>query len=219
VDPGNPYSKLILLSEAPMPSKTTEFYNRTARDFSDDTLALDMSEFYARFLPKIPPGGRILDVGCGPGRDSKFFLEKGFEVTALDPSEEMVRMASEFTGIEVLQFKAEEINFHSEFDGIWCCASLLHVPQDEILPVLENIKTALKPNGILYCSFKYGGDHSRIKGDRLFNDQTEDSFKKLLKQIPELQSQELWVTNDIRPGREEEQWLNCLISAQETRKM
>jgi 2-polyprenyl-3-methyl-5-hydroxy-6-metoxy-1,4-benzoquinol methylase len=85
------------------------------------------------------PGGRILDAGCGPGRDALAFAERGYELIAFDASTAMVRVARERVGsrIVVHLMRFEDLNGQSEFDGIWACASLLHVPLTSSLPQLR----------------------------------------------------------------------------------
>lgn len=124
--------------------KTLEYYNRTAQDYTADTLHADVSGLYPFFLTHLPPNATILDLGCGPGRDSKCFLEKGYRVLSIDGSEELCKIASTHTGQPVLCQTFEALDYTQEFDGVWACASLLHVPKTRLPKVLENISRALK---------------------------------------------------------------------------
>ena len=163
-----------------------------------------------RFWRICPQPEKILDAGCGSGRDSKFFLEKGFSVVAFDNSPNMVRHSAEYTGQEVLLMSFDDIEFKNNFDGIWACASVLHVPENNISTVLSKLTDALKDSGIIYTSFKYG-ENEGIRNGRFFADYTEERFDQLLAVIPKLELIQYWKTSDLRPGRSEENWLNILL--------
>lgn len=191
-------------------SDTTRYYNQNAEKYVEETLDLDLGVLYAPFLTHIPSKGKILDAGCGSGRDTLYFREKGFTVVPFDSSSEMVRIASEITGDTVLLMSFQELEYRDEFDGIWACSSLLHVPKAEMDDVMERISRALKTGGILYSSFKYG-DGEIISGSRLFSNYTEDSFSLLIKNHPSLRVEQLWMTEDVRTDRKGEFWLNGLV--------
>ena len=188
-----------------------EFYNLNASQFAADTTNVDMSALYARFLPKLPPDGIILDAGCGTGRDSRFFLAKGFTVCAFDASTEMVRLARELTGLDVRlsTFLSYQSDIH--FDGIWACASLLHIAEAELAVTFNHLGSLLKSRGVLYCSFKLGSGEVQRDG-RCFTQMTADRLGVVLSDT-RLKIAEYWVTADARPGRKHEQWLNALLEA------
>ena len=117
-------------------NKTIEYYNNNASEYYDQTAAVDLHDKYERFLRYIPEGGRIMDVGCGSGRDALAFLKAGYEVDAFDGSAQMCRIASERTGISVRQLRFEEVEGEEMYDGIWACASLLHVHAKDLPAVL-----------------------------------------------------------------------------------
>jgi SAM-dependent methyltransferase len=189
---------------------TSGYYDQNAQKYVQDTLALDLSNLYEPFLELIPSKGRILDAGCGSGRDTLYFREKGFTVLPFDSSTEIVRIASEIIGDTVLMMSFQELEFKDEFDGIWACSSLLHVPKAEMDDVMERISRALKTGGILYTSFKYGSGEI-ISGLRMFNNYTEESFSLLIKKHPSLRIEKIWKTEDVRPDRNGEFWLNALL--------
>jgi len=189
---------------------TTNYYDNNARDYFDSTVDMDMVPLYERFLPYVPVGGTILDAGCGSGRDSKEFLRRGYVVTAIDASAEMVRLASAYTGLPVHHLRFEEMKFASVFDGIWASASLLHVPRASMHAALERLIAALKTGGICYMSYKLG-DGERTEGGRYFNDQNEESLTKALSGFPNVSIVEMWTAQDRRPDRADLLWLNCII--------
>ena len=188
-----------------------EFYNKNAIVFFEGSVNADMSATYDEFLKQVKPAGKILDAGCGSGRDTKYFLNKEYTVTALDASDEMVHLSTELTGQETLKMTFQEINFNEEFDGIWACASLLHISKAEIDDVLNKLVKALKPKGILFASFKYGETES-MKEDRLFNSYTEETLKSQFEKHKELEIINVWKTQDVRPDRIDEYWVSIVCS-------
>ena len=104
----------------------------------------------------------------------------------------------------------QELDAVEQYDGIWACSSILHLPLDELVLVLGKMAKALTPQGIIYTSFKYGNFAGERNG-RYFTDMTEDSFAALMQNITLLEIEEQWITSDIRPGRGEEKWLNIIL--------
>ena len=192
---------------------TLEYYNQNAMSFVQGTKDVDFKIIQENFIKRVPEGSNILDFGCGSGRDTKYFLEQGYQVTAIDGSEELCKIASEYTGIQVKQMLFQELNEINVYDGIWACSSILHLPIKELELVLKKIAIALKENGVLYTSFKYGTFAGERNG-RYFTDMTENTFKELLLKVPELVIEDVTITTDVRPGRGEEQWLNLILRKQ-----
>lgn len=193
-----------------MSDPTRTYYSENAQEFYDSTVNLDMGYQYKSFLKMIPKSGKILDAGCGSGRDSHYFKKKGYIVVAFDYSEALVKLASDLIGSSVLHMSFNDVAFIEEFDGVWACASLLHVPKNEMQGVIAKLAKALKPDGILYVSFKYG-DKEEVRKGRLFSDYTESSFQALIKNISSLKIIKHWKTEDVRPKRKGEYWLNVLM--------
>jgi len=189
----------------------SNYYNKYSEKYFNDTVQVDVSELYKPFLDRLPDKAIILDAGCGSGRDSLFFLNNGFDVTAIDASSEMAKLASEYIGFPVSVMFFQDIDWIEKFDAIWACATLLHVPQKEILSVFEKLSTSLKSNGFIDGSFKYGSGERYTKEGRIFLDMNEDDLSNIIKQIPTLSIEKLWTTNDVRPGREHEKWLNFIV--------
>ncbi|GFR36427.1 class I SAM-dependent methyltransferase [Thermobrachium celere] len=189
---------------------TIEYYNKNALDFYENTKNANMQQLYTFFLKYLDKGDKILDLGCGSGRDTKYFLDNGYDVIALDASIEMVKLSSELTGKQTLHMTFNDMYFENEFDGIWACASLLHVPRNEIDDVLLKIKRALKNNGILFASFKYG-DKEEFRNGRFFNYYEENSFRELLNKHKYFVLEETLITADVRQGREDEKWFSVIL--------
>ena len=189
---------------------TIDYYNNHAHEYTASTQGIDMGEFYERFEKYLSPHAHVLDLGCGSGRDSLHFYQCGYEVTAIDPSSAMCLRTKELVNIPVFQMAAEDMTFEKEFDGIWACASLLHVSALDIVDVLKVVVTALKSEGVLYCSWKYGGAE-RVEDGRFFSDNTEDTIKKIVRQIDGVEVIEIWVTDDLRNYKTLPRWLNVIM--------
>jgi 2-polyprenyl-3-methyl-5-hydroxy-6-metoxy-1,4-benzoquinol methylase len=189
---------------------TLTYYNQNAEHFANSTRYIDMSELYQAFLPYINTQGLILDAGCGSARDAAYFKSQGFNVNAFDASQELAELASAYLQQEVEVKRFQELDEKNLYDGIWCCASLLHVPKEALLTVFLNLETALKNNGVLYVSFKYG-THERLHNGRAFTDLNEEALVTLLDELPQLSLIKSWQTTDQRPERDSEIWLNALI--------
>ena len=125
---------------------------------------------------------RYTDFGCGSGRDSKYFLENGYEVEAIDGSIEMCKLASEYIGQDVKCMKFEELNEEDTYDGIWACSSILHVTKEELPKILEKMINALKQDGIIYTSFKKGKGYE-IKEGKYYNFLTKEELESILEKL------------------------------------
>ncbi len=172
---------------------STDYYDNNAEIFTERTFAHDMSDIYNQFLALLPKKASILDAGCGPGRDAIYFKNLGHDVTAFDASIEMVKISTQKLGQPTLLQSLQDLAFENQFDGVWASASLLHVPFNELKNVFEKIQRSLKPNGILYFSFKYGNDERRVEG-RTFYDMDEMSILPYLKGLFEVLK--IWKTAD-----------------------
>ena len=189
---------------------TIDYYNRNVQDFVDRTVSVDFTRIQKVFLELLPRDARILDFGCGSGRDTKYFLDCGYQVDAMDGSIELCRAASEYTGIHVKRILFQELDEVEKYDGIWACASILHVKKTELPDIIRKMSLATKENGIIYISFKYG-DYEGEKNGRYFTDMTEISMKELLVDFPELKVEKQWITGDVRADRGDERWLNMIL--------
>ena len=193
-----------------MKNNSVKYYDDNAESFFENTVDADMSGQYQAFLREVPKGGHIFDFGCGTGRDSRYFLQQSYKVTAIDGSQRMCKMASEYIGQTVIHMLFAEIDYSKEFDGIWACASLLHVGKNEMSDLIRRLYQALKQDGILYVSYKYGIEE-REKDGRLFSDYTEDALDALFSREDGWKIRDWFITGDVRADREGEKWLNVLV--------
>lgn len=189
---------------------TLQYYNQHAKAYVDSTRDVEFSQTQERFVQYLKPGARILDFGCGSGRDTKYFRNRGFQVEAVDGSAEFVRIASDYTGINVRRMLFQDLDEVDRYDGVWACSSILHLPFAELEEVLGKMARALRRRGIVYTSFKYGTEEGGRSG-RYFTDMTEAKMAGLLERIPVYDVEEMWVTFDVRPGRGDERWLNMIL--------
>ena len=193
-----------------MNTKTIEYYNENVDKFVNDTQDVVFCATQDLFLSYLNEGDSILDLGCGSGRDTKYFLSKGYKVDATDGSEEICKVASDYTGINVKCLLFNELDEIDKYDGIWACASILHLDRDDLIDVFHRIARALKDNGILYTSFKYS-EFEGMRNGRYFTDFTIESFNEFQTNIPEFIIEKKWITRDVRAGREDEKWLNLIM--------
>lgn len=191
-------------------NKTLQYYNHHAKEFVLDTAAVEFEEKQNMMLKYLKPGAHILDLGCGSGRDSKAFIQKGYKVTAMDGSSELCKIASNYIGQKVICQEFKDLHESNEFDAVWACASILHIPSVDLLNIIGKIANALKIGGYFYASFKYG-DFEGERNGRYFTDLTEKRLRKLIEPFQELDIIETVITNDVRIGREDEKWLNIII--------
>ena len=192
-------------------SETINYYDKNVNTFFEATVSADMSEQYNFFEKYLYKGAALLDCGCGSGRDTKYFLEKGYDVIAIDGSKELCMKSSKLTGIDIKHMFFQDINFDKRFDGIWACASLLHLSKEDLIEGINKLKLAMTSRGVLYISYKYG-EFCGLRNGRYFLDLTEGVLNKIIGIVGGLKVKETYISVDVRPGRENEKWLNAIIT-------
>lgn len=186
------------------------YYDTNATEFLEDTLGANMESLYEVFIEKLPQNAVILDAGCGSGRDSLYFKNLGHRIIAMDASQEMCQFAGEYIGQSVLLCRFQDMHFKVLFDGIWACASLIHVPSSEMVSVLQRFNWYLNDDGVMYASFKYGDFEGEREG-RYYLDLTEESATKFFTEAG-FNIEKMWITNDVRANHVDEKWLNVLVN-------
>lgn len=189
---------------------TIKYYNDNAYQFFNNTVDVSFTKVQEDFLKYLPDKAYILDFGCGSGRDSKAFIKKGYKVDAIDGSEEMCRLAEKLLNQKVLCISFQDFVADKTYDGIWACASILHLDIDNIKKVLIKLREALRPNGYLYTSFKLG-DFNGFRNGRYFTYMTKDRVDELIKSVGGFDIVEMKVSSDARQEREDEQWINIIL--------
>ena len=160
---------------------TLSYYNENAKLYFEQTVKEDLKENYNRFLSKIAQNAYILDFGCGSGRDSRYFIEHGYRVKAIDGSAEMCKLSSNYINQKVECMKFNELNDEELYDAIWACSSILHVSKKELPSILAKMIRALKPEGVIYMSFKKGAGY-KIVEDKYYNFLTKQELEKILQE-------------------------------------
>ncbi len=187
-----------------------EYYDQNTTQFVNATIDADMTNVYAEFEKYIDLGGTILDLGCGSGRDSLYFYDKGYKVVAVDPSTAMCSETRKRVPIEVFLMRAEDIGFIEKFDAVWACASLIHVARENMRATVSKIIQALKCGGIFYSSWKYGHGE-QVRQGRYFAYFTEQELIDLFTSIDNLEVVRIWITEDTKVIKEHTRWLNFLV--------
>lgn len=191
-----------------------DYYDRHAITFIATTREVDMSDTRERFLAAVPsrPDGpaRILDAGSGSGRDALAFRVLGHHVRAFDASPAMVAATQAHSAVETRLMRFEDFAWEHSFEGIWACASLLHVADADLPGVVDRLAAHLVPDGALYLSFKRGTGE-RVKAGRRFTDMTAESLAALLDGSGAFHKPDIWESRDCRPDRASELWVNAVV--------
>ncbi|CDB16114.1 methyltransferase type 11 [Clostridium sp. CAG:221] len=191
---------------------TLDYYNKNSEEYFNSTLNVDMTNTYKEFLKLVPEGGKILDLGCGSGRDSMNFMKLGYEVTAVDGSKELAKKASALLGKEVIASTFEELELKEKFHGIWACASLLHIKREDLKTVLNNLYNNLEDNGVFYMSFKYGEKEYVDDKNRYFNCFTDESIISFINENTKYNILGLYITEDKLGRVNEVKWVNLICN-------
>ena len=187
----------------------SQYYEKHAKEYFDSTVEVDIKPLYERFLKYVPNGSRILDLGCGSGRDSKAFIDMGYQVSAIDSSPTLCKLAREYTGIDVQCADFLSLGSEPKYDAIWACASLLHASRTQLPVILENIRDTVVRGGAIYISFKHGEFEGERDG-RYYTDMTSERFREMLAEVNGLSITEEWYSEDAIKDRKNK-WYNVIL--------
>lgn len=190
-------------------SSTIRYYDENAYNYILKTRDLDMSAQWRPFIDLLPAAGHILDLGCGSGRDSRHFLDQGFKVTAVEPSPVLASAAEEYLGQTIEVYGVQQVCAEQQYDGIWACASLIHIPHRQLPDCLARLETALKPSGIFYLSYKLTPTDNQAPRNLFINALSQDELIAILTEIPSLSLHSWWHTISTIPDSDDT-WLNIL---------
>ena len=188
----------------------SNYYESNAERYAAETISADMSEQYQRFLPLLKKGAKILDVGSGSGRDACYFQKQGYQVTALEPSKNLCREIRKVFSGEIVCSEVQNYRPTERYDGIWACASLIHLQEEEVLCFFRKIDMYLNDNGIVYVSGKNGISTGEVEDGRFFLEFTEQLVEKILTVNKQLKLEQLWYTEDVN-SRKGFRWLNVIF--------
>lgn len=158
--------------------ETLQVYETRAQDYAD-LIGRAAAPGLADFVAALPPGGHVLDLGCGPGDSARRFLDAGFTVDAVDAVPAMVSQAREL-GVPARQATFDQIDTHDTYHGIWANFSLLHAPRADFPGHLARLNRALKPGGRLHLGMKLGTGAHRDGLGRFYTYYSEDELMRHL---------------------------------------
>ena len=187
-----------------------EYYEITAKQYAEATFSADMSEQYQRFLPLLKEGATILDIGSGSGRDACYFQKTGYQVTALEPSTHLCKEIQKVFSGTIIHSDIQHYQPEQQFDGIWACASFLHLQEKEILDFFGKINCFLHDHGIIYLSGKNGISTGKANDGRYFLEFTEQLAENILMTNEQVKLEQLWYTKDVT-GRKDFRWMNMIF--------
>jgi SAM-dependent methyltransferase len=155
---------------------TSQAFDEVTLDFYDREAALYVAShkggvvrWLGDFMQMLPKQGRVLELGCGSGRDAEVLLAHGFEVDPTDGTPAMAAQAEERLQRPVKVMRFDELADVGVYDGVWAHASLLHVPRSTLGTVLARVFHSLKLGGLVFANFKSGETAGRDRFDRHYN--------------------------------------------------
>lgn len=188
---------------------TIDYYDKNAKEYFDITVNANMNKQRNTFLNYMK-GNKILDFGCGSGRDAKYFKDLGYDVDAIDASKKLSLIATKYCGVNVENISFEDFNKVNYYNGIWACASILHVQRKDMIRILIKIRDSLKEDGVSYISMKDGLAEEIDRNGRYYNYVTYDSFKDSVNQI-NMEIIHYDKTSSINNTFERTDWNNFII--------
>ena len=191
--------------------QTLGYYERNAKAYSNATLDRDLSSTYGKFLRRLKCNARILDAGSGSGRDCRAFRDLGYDVTGFDASSELCRLSRRLTDAPIRHLPFQEFDEREQYEGIWACASLLHVPKRQLADAVGRLVRGLRAGGVMYMSFKDGSGERVAQDGRFYSDLTADDLRALVCGIPGIDITDLWTSKGRDGAGRTTVWQNVLV--------
>ncbi len=193
-------------------SRTIASYDRFSAVFASALGGASLSHELDIFACMLPPGARIVDAGAGPGHYTLALAARGLLAVPVDLSMELLRVASEYGLDKLVLADLRRLPFaRGDLDGVWACASLLHLPKQVLPDALGELRRVVRIGGALYCSVKLGDGEKWVAapqgGERFFAYYGEDELDHLL-------AENGWVISGgyVTPGRSHP-WINRFCRA------
>lgn len=187
-----------------------DYYEKNAKEYVESTKNADMSAAREAFLRYMKKGGRILDLGCGSGRDLRYFLAEGYEAEGLEPCKAICAILSEDAALKIHHSDIQSFVPEKPYHGIWACASLLHLTGEEFMDFFSHIGWFLLPGGILYFSGKKGIQTGMASDGRYFLEFSDELMRELFEKNSHLKVLESWESEDVT-GRRDFTWRNVIV--------
>lgn len=203
--------RVLSVASGSTESGTDQYYRDHALAYAESTLGVDMSEIYGRFLSYLPMPAKLLDAGSGSGRDTLAFKNRGYDIDAFDASQALCVFSTQLTGVPARVQTFQDFQSEPVYDGIWACASLLHVQADELSDAIRRLVHALKPEGALYMSFKHGSGERLSADGRFYLDMDEDRLRAVVNGLADANLSEIWVSHGEGSRRGRDAWLNAIL--------
>lgn len=199
----------MALKNTPPTAKTLSFYENNADSYFEQTHDVNLEHLYVPFFARLPKGARILDVGCGSGRDLRVFRERGYRPIGLEPSKKLAGIARKYSGVKVVQKFVEDLDFKDAFDAVWACASLLHIPREDLPEALVHVHECLVKEGIFFLSVQTGVGEGFSADGRYYSFYHEADIRKIVSQSG-FRVESIWTTSDLLKSRTNISWINLL---------
>ncbi len=199
--------------------ETIKIYDEVAQEYAHQASTRSPGMQRKLFASLLTKGGKILDLGCGSGRDSLFFHEQGFQVTGVDLSKKLLAIANK--NAPDIQFVHEDIRHmsfpESSFDGIWSCASIVHIKHSEQQALFHSLYRILKPGGLLYIHAKNGEGETYIEEPSVPGKKRFYAFftGSLLEQycknagFSDVEIIDVGITKAYANGKHSKEWIDC----------
>ena len=188
-----------------------KYYNENYKSYENDKhKIINFEQIYQPFLQNLKQDSLILDFGCGTGRDILYFLNAGYKVEGIDGSKKMCMIAEKNTGLKIKCLNFLDFSENNKYDGIWACASLVHLNHQDLINTIRKISQSLKKGGYFYTTFKYG-TFEGIRNGRYFIDMTEERFKMILKNFTDLTLIYTYYNESYVENQHNKEWINFVL--------